>query len=192
MNNIEAFEVMRRDKLEELLDEYFDLAVEKGRNFERNGLRSNQVRKEILSLFDLASQEPTLKNNEFIPDSTEGRIQAAIKCLNMHWVSHDANRFDYAIEGLEKCLAGLASQAKRIEELEAATEHLGLTPKQAADGLTRYKAQVTEIESLRKQVESVKYFLLTCSSPDCVFTANTLRDQANTLLDQISASKNGE
>lgn len=55
-NNIEAFEVMRRDKLEELLDEYFDLAVEKGRNFERNGLRSNQVRKEILSLFDLASQ----------------------------------------------------------------------------------------------------------------------------------------
>lgn len=57
MNNIEAFEVMRRDKLEELLDEYFDLAVEKGRNFERNGLRSNQVRKEILSLFDLASQE---------------------------------------------------------------------------------------------------------------------------------------
>lgn len=85
-----------------------------------------------------------------------------------------------------------AAQAKRIEELEAATEHLGLTPKQAADGLTRYKAQVTEIESLRKQVESVKYFLLTCSSPDCVFTANTLRDQANTLLDQISASKNGE
>lgn len=85
-----------------------------------------------------------------------------------------------------------AAQAKRIAELEAATEHLGLTPKQAADGLTRYKAQVTEIESLRKQVESVKYFLLTCSSPDCVFTANTLRDQANTLLDQISASKNGE
>lgn len=56
MNNREAFEVIRRDKLEELLDEYFDLAVEKGRNFERNGLRSNQVRKEILSLFDLASQ----------------------------------------------------------------------------------------------------------------------------------------
>lgn len=65
----------------------------------------------------LASQEPTLKNNEFIPDSTEGRIQAAIKCLNMHWVSHDANRFDYAIEGLEKCLAGLASQAQQPTDL---------------------------------------------------------------------------
>jgi len=46
-----------------------------------------------------------------------------------------------------------AAQAKRIEELEAATDHLGLTPKQAADGLTRHKAQVAEIESLRKQVE---------------------------------------
>jgi chromosome segregation ATPase len=45
-----------------------------------------------------------------------------------------------------------AAQAKRIEELEAATEHLGLTPQQAKDGLARYKAQVAEIESLRKQV----------------------------------------
>ena len=48
------------------------------------------------------------------------------------------------------------AQAKRIEELEAATEHLGLTPKQAADGLARHKAQVAEIESLRKQVEELE------------------------------------
>lgn len=76
MNNREAFEVIRRDKLEELLDEYFDLAVEKGRNFERNGLRSNQVRKEILSLFDLASQAQQEPISQWrIP--TESQILAA-------------------------------------------------------------------------------------------------------------------
>ncbi len=61
-----------------------------------------------------------------------------------------------------------AAQAKRIEELEAATEHLGLTPQQAKDGLARHKAmrevmeaqriairtQQEEIEALRKQVET--------------------------------------
>jgi len=78
MNNREAFEVIRRDKLEELLDEYFDLAVEKGRNFERNGLRSNQVRKEILSLFDLASQaqQPKIRHelkHDWIEDMRLGK-----------------------------------------------------------------------------------------------------------------------
>lgn len=48
------------------------------------------------------------------------------------------------------------AQAKRIAELEAATEHLGLTPQQAKDGLARHKAQVAEIEALRKQVEEHK------------------------------------
>ena len=52
----------------------------------------------------------------------------------------------------KKFIEEIEAQAKRIEELEAATEHLGLTPKQAADGLARYKAQVAEIESLRKRI----------------------------------------
>lgn len=49
-----------------------------------------------------------------------------------------------------------AEQAKRIAELEAAAAHLGLTPQQAKDGLARHKAQVAEIEALRKQVEEIK------------------------------------
>lgn len=60
-----------------------------------------------------------------------------------------------ALEAMELREAN-AAQAKRIEELEAATEHLGLTPQQAADGLARHKAQVAEIESLRKQVDEIK------------------------------------
>jgi hypothetical protein len=48
------------------------------------------------------------------------------------------------------------AQAKRIAELEAAAAHLGLTPQQAKDGLARHKAQVAEIEALRKQVEAYK------------------------------------
>ena len=43
-----------QNKLEELLDEYFDLAYEKGREFSRNGLEANRVRKEILELFKSA------------------------------------------------------------------------------------------------------------------------------------------
>ena len=121
MNNREAFESLMRKT--------FGEKTNLNRMMTITGERSGEYRQPSVNacwmMFSaLASQEPTLKNNEFIPDSTEGRIQAAIKCLNMHWVSHDANRFDYAIEGLEKCLAGLASQAKRMEELEAATEHL--------------------------------------------------------------------
>ena len=69
----------------------------------------------------------------------------------------------------KKFIEEIEAQAKRIEELEAATEHLGLTPKQAADGLARYKAQVAEIESLREQVKDLTkciddYELETCYS----------------------------
>lgn len=54
-----------------------------------------------------------------------------------------------------------AAQAKRIAELEAATEHLGLTSKQAADGLARHKARGEVMEAqrlaiidLQKEIES--------------------------------------
>lgn len=66
-------------------------------------------------------------------------------------------RILYPAEAYEALQKENAAQAKRIEELEAATEHLGLTPQQAADGLARYKAQVAEIESLRKQVEDYEF-----------------------------------
>lgn len=163
---------------------------------------------EVRILYPAAAYEALQKENERLKVDLYGMKEAKKAQFNISKANQEESRkllneaFDdnvmkqqtiislkYEIDGMQDLNA---TQAKRIAELEAATEHLGLTPKQAADGLTRYKAQVTEIESLRKQVESVKYFLLTCSSPDCVFTANTLRDLANTLLDQISASKNGE
>jgi hypothetical protein len=70
---------------------------------------------------------------------------------------------------IETLRSEAAAQAKRIEELEAATKHLGLTPQQAKDGLARHKAmrevmeaqriaiktQQEEIEALRKQVEAL-------------------------------------
>lgn len=39
----------------------------------------------------------------------------------------------------------------RVAELEAATEHLGLTPQQAKDGLSRHKALVTERGRLQSE-----------------------------------------
>ena len=82
-----------------------------------------------------------------------------------------------------------AAQAKRIAELEAATEHLGLTPKQAADGLARHKAQVAEIESLRKHVGELLKSLETDSLDSCaaIFSIET-----QNLISALSASKNGE
>jgi len=90
-----------------------------------------------------------------------------------------------------------AAQAKRIEELEAATDHLGLTPKQAADGLTRYKAQVAEIESLRKQVEDLTDILVCVTHHDGALQEYKPR-WISIVQDELSrrrsffASKNGE
>lgn len=64
---------------------------------------------------------------------------------------HNSSNFTY-----ESQKRDIEAQAKRIAELEAATEHLGLTPQQASDGLARYKAQVAEIQALRKQVEELE------------------------------------
>ena len=89
------------------------------------------------------------------------------------------------------------AQAKRIEELEAATEHLGLTPKQAADGLARYKAQVAVIESLRKQVEALGHkpptsFGFCKKQGGCVCGGDVPRVQHSCSNWVKPASKNGE
>ena len=42
---------------------------------------------------------------------------------------------------------------QRVAELEAATEHFGLTPQQAKDGLTRYKALVSERDRLQSECD---------------------------------------
>lgn len=44
----------------------------------------------------------------------------------------------------------------RVTELEAATEHLGLTPQQAKDGLARYKADLAERDSLKARVAELQ------------------------------------
>lgn len=49
-------------------------------------------------------------------------------------------------ENLQKDCAELKL---RVAELEAATEHLGLTPQQAKDGLSRHKALVAERDRLQ-------------------------------------------
>lgn len=116
MNNREAFEVIRRDKLEELLDEYFDLAVEKGRNFERNGLRSNQVRKEILSLFDLASQAQQEPDKNLQNKSKEYLISKIVMLQNASKADDRAIKAsDILIESLKVKIAVLESQAQQTE-----------------------------------------------------------------------------
>jgi hypothetical protein len=47
----------------------------------------------------------------------------------------------------------------RIEELEAATEHLGLTPKEAKDGLIRYKALKAERDKLQMECNECRELL---------------------------------
>lgn len=115
----------------------------------------------------------------------------------LHVATHRTDLPSDRLPLFDKMKAEIAAQAKRIEELETATDHLGLTPQQASDGLARYKAQVAEIESLRKQVEE----LLGASRMAITALAHTsqkneLYDEAYKRLDSaisfISASKNGE
>ena len=54
-----------QNKLDELLDEYFDLAFEQGREFACNGVKANRVRKEILGLFQ---QEPVKQESKPLAD----------------------------------------------------------------------------------------------------------------------------
>lgn len=146
------------------------------------------------------AQQPTLKNNEFIPDSIEGRIQAAIKCLNLHWVSHDANRFDYAIEGLEKCLVDLASQEQQAElssnplQLQIAfNEWISKTDFVQKDeqklffkclGMHRADAMRSVIESQASRIASLEQNLSICSSAH-----SKVSIEVESLREQLERSK---
>lgn len=70
----------------------------------------------------------------------------------------DLLRYEIAELKQEKLLRDLlvASLEARVAELESATEHLGLTPQQAKDGLARYKASVAERDRLQSDCDRLK------------------------------------
>lgn len=118
------------------------------------------------AVIDLMNENQNLKAEIA---ALEQRLEAERKsrCADLDLDRAKIAELDYALDNAQLDIVSLteerdhwkanhADMVKRIAELEAATEHLGLTPQQAKDGLIRYKAREAHIAELEAKLEAAE------------------------------------